>query len=93
MAEINRQITRPHLQVGPAYFMERPGDGWAGRMADRLVYEIFPLLREYVNEDRAALGGGTKVVINEVEVDLDPKAVKRFREYGADLARKVFGRT
>ena len=55
MNSINDAIARPHLRVGPAYFMEPPGENWPVRMADRLTYEVLPLLREYVREDGSAV--------------------------------------
>ncbi len=46
-------VDDPRLRIGPSYFMvDQAGglegwNGWCGRLADRILYEVVPLLREY----------------------------------------------
>jgi DNA polymerase III delta prime subunit len=88
MTEINFAIHRPNLRVGPAYFMEdatRNAPRWAQRMTDRLVYEVLPLLREYLGEDKGVLGAGTTVKIGEIEIDIAKRQGGNFDGYRASL--------
>lgn len=86
MTEINVAIHRPNLRVGPAYFMEDATlPRWAQRMTDRLVYEVLPLLREYLGEDKGVLGTGTTARIGEIEIDIAKRQGGNFDGYRASL--------
>lgn len=47
MARINQTIGEPRLHVGHSYFLVDDTADWAGALADRIVWEVLPLLREY----------------------------------------------
>ena len=40
------------LRLGQSYFLCEPGMNWAKLFANRIVYEVFPMLREYISEGR-----------------------------------------
>jgi len=51
----NAVVKEPRLCVGHSYFLVKPSDdkkleNWADRLARRYVYEVLPLLREYLAE-------------------------------------------
>ena len=40
------------IRLGHSYFLSPPGEGWARQLANRMAYEVVPMLREYVAEAR-----------------------------------------
>lgn len=87
MKALNGQIKPTNLHVGPAYFMERRGADWTQRMADRLLYEVLPLLREYVAEDRKVLKeAGLEIKLREQTFSLEAKANDQTKALAAALA-------
>jgi DNA polymerase III delta prime subunit len=71
MIAINKCIVPDTHRVGHAYFMEKPDDpDWPRLMADRLIYEVLPLVREYLREDSGIIKPGVPVEMGEVIIDL-----------------------
>jgi len=61
MRAINQAIREPRLQIGHSYFLVDEGEAdWTGALADRVVWEVLPLLREYRMEN---LIQGTEIAI------------------------------
>ena len=60
----------PRLQIGHAAFLEdaEPSVSWPDRMARKMVYNVFPLLSEYVKE---GLRDGGPVSFNDAKYALD----------------------
>jgi 5-methylcytosine-specific restriction enzyme B len=48
--KISAMVSDERMQLGQSYFLCPPGEGWAARLADRIFYEVFPMLREYMAE-------------------------------------------
>jgi hypothetical protein len=64
-------VPDPRLQVGHSYFLSPLGAAWALALANRIAYEVLPLLREYSAEGhllgnrQIVLPDGTVVAIDE----------------------------
>jgi DNA polymerase III delta prime subunit len=59
---INEHIDESRLKVGHSYFLVSPKDvegptDWCDKLAEKIVFEVVPLLREYHREGRLKVGG------------------------------------
>jgi hypothetical protein len=50
---IREVVDDDKIRIGHSYFLSRPGEGWKRRLANRMAYEVLPMLREYLAEGRA----------------------------------------
>lgn len=71
MAATNSLIADADIRVGHSYFMVDPSVAspeWVQSLADRLLYEVRPLLREYYEEGRMI--GGATIEVSSRLIDL-----------------------
>jgi 5-methylcytosine-specific restriction protein B len=92
MNAIGVKIGPPNLKVGPSYFMEHPteptGLPWPERMADRLIYEVLPLLREYSREDSSVVTG--PIEIGAARIDVTEQVAEDFEAKHRSAIRAFF---
>lgn len=69
---INEHIDESRLEVGHSYFLVSPEDveefaEWCDKIAEKIVFEVVPLLREYHREGRLAVEGSGLIVSSSKE--------------------------
>jgi MoxR-like ATPase len=62
------ELVVEHLRVGHSYFLVQPDDEWPKRLANRFVYEVLPLLREYLQEGH--LLGSHRISLPPLTIDV-----------------------
>ena len=50
--QVSKIVLDERIRLGQSYFMCEPGPDWPTRFANRIIYEVFPMLREYAAEGR-----------------------------------------
>jgi hypothetical protein len=73
-------VSDERIQLGQSYFLCEPGEGWARRFANKITYEIFPMLREYESEGRH---------LEELTLDLGANGQIEFGQQFSDPADRT----